>query len=173
MIFFSGFGFSNERELFSSYFTDNKSTVVGFSYGAISAIEYLYSTKNRVENLILLSPIFFQNESNSFKKSQLNLYKKNSNIYMNQFYKNVLFPLSTDISKYKSKSDINQLEEILYYKYNEDRLTEIKNRKIEISILLGAKDKIINHNRCSKFFEKFGEVCSFNNYGHLLYQENK
>jgi len=79
MIFFSGFSLKNEDEIFFDYLKDvkdNPYVVVGFSYGAIKALEYAVKSQERIDRMILISPAWFCNKSKAFIKTQLLYYKK-------------------------------------------------------------------------------------------------
>ena len=98
--YFSGFCFSQERELFEEYLIKNDFTLCGFSFGAIKAFEEALSTNQRVDKIQLFSPAFFQNYDDKFKKKQPMYFKKDANLYSQSFLENVIFPKQIDISKY-------------------------------------------------------------------------
>ena len=80
MRFYSGFGFWNEKELFSEYLEEGEFVVAGFSYGAQKALIDAIDSKKRVDKLQLLSPAFFNNNP-KFIKLQLNSYKQKKKDY--------------------------------------------------------------------------------------------
>ncbi len=168
MRFYSGFCFKNEFELFQNFLDVNEFSIVGFSYGAIKAFEYVYKSKQRVEKLILLSPAFFQEKDEKFKKLQLIFFKKNSSNYLKNFYENVLYPSNFEIDKYKKMGTYEELKELLHYEWNKEKLKELKNRGVKIEIYLGKKDKIIDSTSAYEFFKSFGTVYFIKNVGHLL-----
>jgi hypothetical protein len=168
MKFFNGFCFKSEDELFASYIGSGSFVVSGFSYGAKKAIDYVDSCKTRVDKLVLLSPIFFLDRDESFKEAQLTAYENSREIYRKIFYKNVLYPLEIDISKYKTDGTIDELKELLYYEYDKKILENIKDRGTKIEVYIGAKDKIINADIATTFFKEFATVHMLNSYGHLL-----
>ena len=90
MKFFSGFCFQNEKEIFKDYKQEGDFILGGFSYGAIKAFEYALSSKSRIDKLQLFSPAFFQNRDEKFKKLQLIYFKKDPELYINNFFKNVV-----------------------------------------------------------------------------------
>ena len=110
MKFFSGFCFRDEQELFDNYIDNGSFVVAGFSYGAKLAIDYTDTATSRIDKLILLSPIYFSDKSDNFKKKQILAYKQNSSLYKDIFYKNVLYPASIDISKYKADGELYKLK---------------------------------------------------------------
>ena len=93
MRFYSGFGFWNEKELFSEYLEEGEFVVAGFSYGAQKALIDAIDSKKRVDKLQLLSPAFFNNNP-KFIKLQLNSYKQKKKDYVKQFYQNTKHPLT-------------------------------------------------------------------------------
>ena len=68
MKFFSGFCLEGEEKLFDDFTCKNDFCVVGFSYGAQKALEYTLTCRERVDKLQLISPAFFQNKQEKFKK---------------------------------------------------------------------------------------------------------
>lgn len=166
MKYFSGFCFKNERELFSPFIDESEFSVAGFSYGAIQALQYCLQSSTRVDNLILLSPAYFVNESEKFKKMQLLFFKKDTQNYIDNFAQNTLFPSQKDITCYLQTGHYRQLQELLYYDWSDlDKLD--KNIKVEIH--LGAKDKIIDAKKACNLFKNYGECYLYKEYGHLLH----
>lgn len=122
--YFSGFCFFEESELFEEYLINNDFTFCGFSYGAIKAFEEALNSTKRVDKLQLFSPAFFQNFDDKFKRTQLMYFKKDANAYCESFLKNVIFPTNLDISKYFKLGTIEQLEELLYYEWSEEKTSK-------------------------------------------------
>jgi len=168
MVYFSGFCFQNEQILFENFLLKNDFTVAGFSYGAIRAFEYALKNRHRIDTLQLFSPAFFQDKSESFKKLQLLAFQKNNNKYLKNFYKNVLYPYDFDISNFKLKGDIKDLDKLLHYEWDKEKLDIILRRKIKIEVYLGKLDKIINAEKAKDFFIPYGTVYWLNKYGHIL-----
>ncbi len=168
MRFYSGFCFKNEQELFADILKENDFTVAGFSKGAIEAFEYVKNSKRRVDTLILISPAFFQTKDEKFKKLQLISYRRDPKKYIENFYKNVLYPLNFDIKKYKKVGTSEELNRLLYYVWDEKSLKEIKKRGVNIEVYLGEKDKIVDSNEAHDFFKRFGTVYFIKNVGHIL-----
>ena len=166
-MYFSGFSLDGESSLFDEYIIKDDLTVSGFSYGAIKAIEYALSTDTRVDRIQLFSPAFFNDKDTKYKRMQLMFFKKNAEEYSNNFLKNCGF--SQDVAKqyfYVGKSE--ELEELLYYVWDEDKLQQLKHRGIEIEVYLGSDDKIIDSNKTLEFFKEFAEVYYIKNKGHIL-----
>ncbi len=166
--YFSGFCFTNESELFSEYLEANDFTVCGFSFGAIKAFEEAFSTNQRVDKIQLFSPAFFQNYDDKFKKKQLMYFKKDANLYSQSFLENVIFPKQIDISKYFKLGTIEELEELLYYEWNEEKLQKLLDKGIKIEVYLGGVDKIIDASKAKDFFKDFATVYYIKEKGHLL-----
>lgn len=156
-----------EKYNFSHYSNYN---VCGFSYGAQKAIEYTLSTKDRINNLILLSPAFFNNKNADFINKQLDNFKKNKNIYMNIFLKNcgLNTMLKDELSKFLCSPNFSDLEELLIYKFNTNSLSIIKKRGIKITTFLAQNDKIIDVDIAIDFFREFGIVYFLKNTSHIL-----
>lgn len=166
--YFSGFCFENESELFEDYLIKNDFTVSGFSYGAIKAFEEVLNSEERVDRLQLLSPAFFQNFAEKFKRTQLMYFKKDSNTYIELFSKNVIFPKNVDISKYFKIGTVEELEELLFYQWSEEKLQKIVDRGTKIEVYLGSEDKIIDALKTKEFFQKFATIYYIKDKGHLL-----
>ena len=166
--FFSGFCFFNESELFNEYLITNDFTISGFSYGAIKAFEEALNSKERVDRLQLFSPAFFQNFDEKFKRAQLHYFKKDENIYVENFLKNVIYPKEIDISKYFKVGTAQELEELLFYEWSEEKLQKLVDKGTIIEVYLGEKDKIIDSLKVKEFFKNFATTYYIKNKGHLL-----
>ena len=168
MRYFSGFCFENEQELFRDFLIKSDFCVAGFSYGAIKAFEYVYSSKNRIDTLQLFSPAFFQDRDEKFKRLQLVAFKKDKQNYLKNFYQNVLYPFETDISKYKKQGTAEELKELLNYKWDKEKLDIITKRGTRVEVYLGKLDKIINTEAAKEFFKTFATIYYFNRSGHII-----
>lgn len=166
--YFSGFCFYEESELFDEYIIRNDFTISGFSYGAIKAFEEALNTQNRVDKLQLFSPAFFQNFDEKFKRTQLMYFKKDANSYVQTFLDNVIYPSNKDISKYFKLGTIEELEELLTYVWDEEKLQKLVDRGTIVEVYLGAKDKIIDSLKAKEFFQKFATIYYIKEKGHLL-----
>ncbi len=167
MIYFSGFGFKNESELFDKYILKSDFTVAGFGYGATKAFEEAKRRKKRVDTLQLFSPAFFQNKDEKFIKVQLLNYKKDRKRYLDNFYKAAIYPLDIEIAKYQNESTFGELDELLHYKWEEDELKKLIQKGIKIEVFLGKLDKIVETKKAYYFFINFATVYWFNNSGHI------
>jgi esterase/lipase len=167
MQFFSGFQLKNEQKYFGEFLKKSEFTVAGFSYGAIKALKYVLETEKRIDRLQLFSPAFFQNKSEKFIRLQLISFHKNPELYSQNFFQNIFYPNEIlEVEKVDGK--IEELKELLSYKWNNEVLKNIKNRGIEIEVFLGGKDKIIDSKEAQNFFSQFGKVCFLKNRGHFL-----
>lgn len=166
--YFSGFCFKNESELFDEYIIKNDFTISGFSYGAIKAFEEALNSTKRVDKLQLFSPAFFQNFDDKFKRTQLMYLKKDANAYCQNFLSNVIFPSNLDISEYFELGTAEQLEELLNYKWSEEKLQKLVDKGTKIEVYLGGVDKIIDSSKAKDFFKNFATVYYIKEKGHLL-----
>jgi hypothetical protein len=166
--YFSGFCFFEESELFQDYIIQNDFTVSGFSFGAIKAFEEVLTSNNRVDKLQLFSPAFFQTQNEKFKRTQIMYFKKDANAYCQTFLSNVLSPLDLDISKYFKLGSIEELQELLYYEWREEKLQNLIDKGVKIEVYLGGNDKIIDALKAQEFFKKFATVYYIKEKGHLL-----
>lgn len=170
MIFFSGFGLYGEETLFSDFLDQGRYTVAGFSYGAIRAFESVSRDEigHRVDRLILLSPAFFQTQTMAFMRTQLIHYSKNPEIYMERFYQNAIRPGSLKLSSFVTKHSIDALETLLSYEWKTERLHTLKERGIEVDVVLGGKDVIIDTRQALDHFSQVSTVYYFKEFGHFL-----
>ena len=166
--YFSGFCFFEESELFQDYIIQNDFTVSGFSFGAIKAFEEVLTSNNRVDKLQLFSPAFFQTQNEKFKRTQIMYFKKDANAYCQTFLSNVLSPLDLDISKYFKLGSIEELQELLYYEWSEEKLQKLIEKGVKIEVYLGGNDKIIDASKAQEFFKEFATVYYIKEKGHLL-----
>lgn len=166
--YFSGFCFFDESELFDEYLIRNDFTICGFSYGAIKAFEEVLNSQNRVDKLQLFSPAFFQTQDDKFKRTQVMYFKKDAKTYCEGFLQNVVYPSSLDISKYFKLGTAQELQELLYYEWSEEKLQEVLLKGTKIEVYLGAVDKIVDSKKAKEFFEKFATVYYIKEKGHLL-----
>ena len=95
-------------------------------------------------------------------------FKKDANAYCESFLKNVIFPTNLDISKYFKLGTIEQLEELLYYEWSEEKLQKLLNKGTKIEVYLGGVDKIIDSAKAKEFFKNFATVYYIKEKGHLL-----
>ena len=168
MRYFSGFSLENEEELFKEYTLDSDFCVAGFSYGAQKAFEYAFSTKKRVDRVILLSPAFFQNHKPSFIRTQLRYFKADQKSYIEQFLKNGSYPSEIDLGNYLSGGTYEELESLLSYQWDRGRVLELIERGVTIEVFIGEEDKIVNSKKSFEFFSDITTTYFIKKVGHLL-----
>ncbi|WP_309497445.1 pimelyl-ACP methyl ester esterase BioV [Sulfurovum sp.] len=168
MKYFNGFSLQNEEKIFDNYLTKSVYTVAGFSYGAQLAFEYAYASTERIEKLILLSPAFFQTQKPSFIRTQLRYFEAGQEAYVKQFLSNVAYPSNINLSEYLNIGTKEELEALLTYTWDEDKLQELIARGITIEVFFGEKDKILDTQEAIDFFKKRCTLYSIKESGHLL-----
>lgn len=166
-MYFSGFSLVNEESLFNQYLEKNDFIVSGFSYGAIKALEYALTTDKRVDKVQLFSPAYFNDKDVKYKRMQLMYFKKDALRYCDNFLQNSGFPQGIK-SRYFSMGKFEELDELLNYKWCDNKLQEIIDKNIKIEVYLGSDDKIIDANEALDFYRKFGEVYYIKDKGHVL-----
>lgn len=169
MKYFNGFSLKSEEVFFKEKLLVNEYTIAGFSYGATKAFEYAYHSKERIDRLILLSPAFFQNHKKSFVRTQLRYYKADEKAYTKQFLKNVAYPSSVELETYlTNKGTIEELEELLTYVWNREKILELTERGVIIEVFIGVEDKIVDAEKSFEFFSKLVPTYFVKEVGHLL-----
>jgi pimeloyl-ACP methyl ester carboxylesterase len=168
MIYFNGFALKGEEKFFKAYTIDNDFSVVGFSYGSQRAFEYVYSTSNRIDRLILLSPAFFQNHKKSFIRTQLRYFKVDQKSYTKQFLENISYPSDINLNKYLEVGKYEELESLLSYVWDRDKILELIDRGVTIEIFIGGKDKIVDSQKSFEFFSNIATTYLLKDKGHLL-----
>lgn len=166
--FFSGFCLSNEKELFDEYLIENDLTISGFSYGSIKAFEYVLNSDKRVDLLQLFSPAFFQTQDKKFKRMQLMFFKKDAKEYCNNFLENIAYPSSKNMNKYFSQGTIEELDELLNYSWDEEKLKNLLKKGTKIEVYLGSEDKIIDTQKALEFFKEYATVYFIKEVSHTL-----
>jgi len=166
--YFSGFSLEKEEEIFAEYSLKNDFTVAGFSYGAQRAFDYVVNTKDRVDLLQLFSPAFFQDKDKKYKRMQVMYFKKDPLKYCNTFLCNSIYPSSIKLEKYFSQGTYEDLEILLNYQWNEEKLELLLSKGVKIEVFLGYEDKIIDAIETKKFFQKYANVYMIKNAGHIL-----
>jgi len=167
MKYFNGFALSNEERFFKEQLIESDYTVAGFSYGAQKAFEYVYNSTERIDRLILLSPAFFQNHKKSFIRTQLRYYKADEQAYTEQFLQNVAYPSNIDLKEHLSSGSIEELEELLSYVWDKEKIKELVKRGVTIEIFMGAEDKIVDAQKSFEFFSELVIVYFVKGVGHL------
>jgi len=168
MTYFNGFSLKGEEVFFKEQLITNDYTVAGFSYGATKAFEYVFNSTERIDRLILLSPAFFQNHKKSFVRTQLRYYKADKKAYTQQFLENVAYPSIIKLDKYVTQGTIEELESLLTYKWEKEKILELLKRGIIIEIFMGEEDKIVDAPQSFEFFKGLVPCYFFKGVGHLL-----
>ena len=167
MKFFNGFCLKEEEVFFDSYINSGDTCVAGFSYGAQKAFEYVYHTHKRIDKLILLSPAFFQTQNSTFIRAQLRYFKTNEKTYIKNFLHNVTYPSAYNLSKYLTRGTIEELNALLYYQWDKEKIEKVLDRGTSIEVFLGDKDKIIDFSAAKSFFTQTTTYI-IKDVGHLL-----
>lgn len=168
MKYFNGFSLQNEEQYFGEYLVDSDLVVAGFSYGAQQAFEYVYSTAERVDRLILLSPAFFQRQKPSFIRTQLRYFQSGKEAYVKQFLENVPFPSQHDLTACLNTGTQEELEALLAYEWDTEKIKKVINRGIVVEVFLGSEDKIIDADAAFEFFAECTTTYFIKGAGHLL-----
>lgn len=168
MRFFSGFGFEGEQGLFKNLIKDTDFDLYGFSMGAIDAFEYALSAKERFDRLTLFSPSFFQEESGEFRTLQLRAFMRRPEAYMKNFYKNSNSSRKSDIIEYTKHPSKEELERLLWYRWDRERLCLLQSRGVKLRVYIGGNDRIVNPESSLEFFRSVAEVYYINKADHLL-----
>jgi len=166
--YFNGFSLQNEENFFSEYLIESDLCVAGFSYGAQQAFEYAYHSKERIDRLILLSPAFFQTQKPSFIRTQLRYFEAGQEAYVKQFIANVAYPSKIDLSSYLKVGTKEELEALLTYKWDTDKINEVLDRGTTIEVFLGKDDKIIDAQAAFELFSPLTTTYFIKDVGHLL-----
>ncbi len=170
MRYFNGFSLHNEESLFSDYLINSTLCVSGFSYGAQEAFEYVYHAKERIDRLILISPAFFQTQKLSFTRTQLRYFEAGKEAYIEQFLTNVTHPSNINLSSYLKVGDKEELNALLSYQWDRDKIQEVLNRGTTIEVFLGSEDKIIDIEEAYTFFSPLATTYYIKGVGHLLHK---
>lgn len=168
MIYFSGFSLEGEKALFDEFLDEGDFTVAGFSYGAQKAFEFACSSRERIEKLILLSPAFFQTQKRSFIRAQLRYFEAGKTAYIEKFLKNTAYPSRIDLSGYLAVGSLQDLESLLSYRWEEERLKTLIDRGTRVEVYLGGKDRIVDSRAAFDFFSSFTSTYLIKEAGHLL-----
>lgn len=166
--YFSGFCFQNESELFNEYLQEGVFFISGFSFGAQKAFEYALNTTSRVDTLQLLSPAFFQNKDEKYKRMQLMFFKKDSHNYCETFLKNVLGKSTKNIEQYFVQGTYEELNDLLTYVWEKEKLEKLLAKGTKIEVFLGGKDEIIDSSAAYEFFKEYATVYFIKDVSHIL-----
>ncbi|KYJ87247.1 pimelyl-ACP methyl ester esterase BioV [Sulfurovum riftiae] len=168
MLFYNGFSLSGEKDFFSDFLLQSELCVAGFSYGAQKAFEYVYATQKRVDRLILLSPAFFQTQRPSFIRTQLRYFEAGKEAYVEQFLQNISYPCKQDLEPFLHTGTKEELEALLTYRWDADKIEEVARRGTVIEVFLGAEDRIIDSAAAYDFFKEHVTTYWIKDAGHLL-----
>ncbi len=167
MIFYSGFSLVNDQHFFESHLIHSDYTVAGFSYGAIKAARYAVDSLTRIDTLQLFSPAFFQTKKSSFKRLQLSAFVSDAQNYREKFIQGCFAPC--DVQNLEMKmGTIEELEELLYFGWDELLLQKILDKGIRIEVYLGMKDHIIDASAARDFFLDYATVTVMPRANHFL-----
>lgn len=168
MIYFNGFALKGEEKFFEEYTINSELSVVGFSYGALRAFEYAYSSSSRIDRLILLSPAFFQNHRKSFIRTQLRYFKADQESYTKQFLENVSYPSDIRLNEYLADGTYDELETLLSYVWDREKILELVERGVTVEVFIGGEDKIVDSQKSFEFFSELVTTYLVKEKGHLL-----
>ena len=168
MRYFNGFSLKGEEIFFKEQLIESDFTVAGFSYGAVRAFEYAYQSTNRIDRVILLSPAFFQNHKSSFIRTQLRYYRANREVYTQHFLENVAYPSFIDLKEFLVDGTEDELEELLSYRWEYQKIQELIDRGVTIEVYIGEEDKIVDAIKSFEFFKRVAPCYFIKEVGHLL-----
>ncbi|MEA3552942.1 MAG: pimelyl-ACP methyl ester esterase BioV [Campylobacterota bacterium] len=169
-MYFNGFCLENESELLKEYMIENDYTLSGFSYGAIQALEFALGSSAmdiRIDLVQLFSPSFFNDKDKKYKRMQLMYFKKDSKTYCDNFLKNSGFD-KVQSEKYFKEGKYEELEELLNYKWDQNKLQLLVDNGTKIEVYLGENDKIVDTQKALEFFVNHSEVYFIKNKNHIL-----
>ncbi len=168
MLYFNGFSLKNEQIFFDALLPESVLYVAGFSYGAQKAFEYVYHSARRVDRLILLSPAFFQTQKPAFVRTQLRYFASDNEAYVKQFLQNVVHPAQCDLSAHLDPGSKEELEALLSYTWDTEKIKEVLDRGTTIEVFFGEEDRIIDLDSAYAFFKPLGVCYLIKGAGHLL-----
>ncbi len=171
MEFYSGFGFKNEKALFRNYLEEGDFVVAGFSYGAQLALERVLEKIDRgerVQKLQLISPAFFNHLPKAIKLKEVQNFTKNPELYMRFFYKKAAYPYKGELSFFQREAELGELKALLFYNWDEKKLTKVLKNGVKIEVFLGSMDKIVDPVKTEEFFKEFATTYFIKDVGHIL-----
>jgi len=168
--YFSGFALTNDKHFFEEFIKEGEYSVAGFSYGAIKAIEYALTCKDRIDKIYLFSPAFFQDKSIGFKKLQLRACTKNPQSYLKTFLTNCFLP-SQPLHVDTIEPLVENLDELLEYVYTAEKLQLLVDRGIEIEVYIGGADHIVDALHVKEFFIPYATTYFIKEANHFLIKE--
>ena len=171
MAFYSGFSLHGEETLFCPYLDKGDFVVAGFSLGAIDAFSYALRAKHRIDKLQLFSPAFFQESKEAFKKVQLRYFQSDKAMYVQNFLDNSAYPAKTALEPFYHDSPLEDLQRLLYFVWEREKLEILRQKGIMIEVYVGEKDKIVDTQSVVDFFQPFATVIMIKDVGHILQKE--
>ena len=94
-------------------------------------------------------------------------YKRDKDVYLERFIDSCFSPYQgKDVER--EESDISQLEELLNYEWNLEKLKELESRGVKIEVYLGEKDVVIDVLSAKAFFLQMSTVTYVKNANHFL-----
>ena len=168
MRYFNGFSLKGEEPFFDAWLLKSEFCVAGFSYGAQQALEYVHRSTKRVDRLMLFSPAFFQTQKASFIRAQLRYFEADNEAYTQQFLKNTAAPSCTDLASFLHTGSRAELEALLTYRWEKEKLEAIRDRGTVIEVFLGTEDRIVDTEAAFGFFSDTATCYLIKNAGHLL-----
>jgi pimeloyl-ACP methyl ester carboxylesterase len=167
--FFSGFCLRDEEELFADWLVESDYAVAGFSYGAIRALEYVLTCKRRIERLLLFSPAFFQTRGERYIEFQLRAFGRDPEGYVATFLKRCADPSGKDLTPYRAPGTAAELESLLRYRWETEKLRRIRERGTVVEVFVGDADRIIDAEGAIAFFaQDVDALYRFRGAGHIL-----
>jgi len=128
--YFSGFCLEGESELFSDWLVPGDFAVAGFSLGAIRAFEFTLGSESRIDRLLLFSPAFFQSRPERYLRLQLEAYARDPEGYRRTFLSRCAAPSGRDLSSYSVEGSPEELEFLLRYRWEEEKLRALRDRGV-------------------------------------------
>jgi len=166
--YFNGFSLLGEEILFEEFADKSDFTYTGFSYGAQKAFESALQSQERIERLILLSPAFFQCEKSSFIRTQLHYFSKDRDAYLAQFIQNAASPSKCDLSYLIRPGELSDLEALLSYEWEREKVETLLERGTRIEVYLGGRDKLMQSEKAFDFFSSLTTAYLIKEAGHFL-----
>ncbi|PAF48543.1 hypothetical protein BKH46_01160 [Helicobacter sp. 12S02634-8] len=169
-MYFSGFCFQGEQEVFKPLIADMGAyDVCGFSRGAQRAFEWAYERLEnhwRIQKVILLSPALFQDKTKAFKIAQMRAFKKDAQGYVERFLQAA--GVDKEMERYIHTENVDALQGLLEYVWSEEKLQKMHAHQVEIEVYLGGRDGVIDANYARDFFARYARVYWIKSANHCL-----
>ena len=95
-------------------------------------------------------------------------FKKDAKAYCDNFLENIAYPSSINTNKYFTQGSMEELDELINYTWDEQKLQALVDKGTKIEVYLGEEDKIIDSEKAKDFFVKYATVYFIKNVGHIL-----